>query len=293
MKLCLFSVSYAGLWGQHRLELVEFIRKARSLGYDHVMLMGKRPHLAPLEMTSERLAQLKDCLATERVACAVVAGYTDFSGAGAAEVPFLEMQVAYVESLAKLAQALGATIVRVFSAYEVSSQPIATTWERTVRALRECCDRSIERGVTIAVQNHHDIGVHSEALLELLADVDRPNCKLAVDAWSPALRGEELYAVARKLAPQVVCTTNADYVRLPRFQYQPAFVNYLPAAPDLVRAVPFGEGFIDYPAFFSGLADGGFDGIATYEICSPIRGGGSLENLDRCAAQYLRWMRQR
>ena len=38
----LFSVSYAGLWGQHRLDLVSFIRKAGALGYRAVELMGKR-----------------------------------------------------------------------------------------------------------------------------------------------------------------------------------------------------------------------------------------------------------
>ena len=60
---------------------------------------------------------------------------------------------------------------------------------------------------------------------------------------------------------------------------------------DLVRAVPFGEGCIDYHAFFRGLRDGGFDGVAAYEMCSPLRGGGELQNLDRCASQFLRWMR--
>ena len=93
------------------------------------------------------------------------------------------------------------------------------------------------------------------------------------------------------MAPVTACTTNADYVKLPRYQYQPALVNYAPATPDWVRAVPFGDGFIDYQAFFTGLKDGGFDGIATYEMCSPLRGGGSLENLDRCASRYLEWMK--
>ena len=60
----------------------------------------------------------------------------------------------------------------------------------------------------------------------------------------------------------------------------------------MVRAVPFGEGFIDYPAFFQGLKEGGFDGIATYEMCSPIRGGGDLNNLDAYARTYLDWMQQ-
>ena len=169
---------------------------------------------------------------------------------------------------------------------------MATIWNRTVAALRECCDRAAAFGVTIAVQNHHDVAVHSEVLLELLGDIDRPNCKVGYDAWSPALRGEDLFESARRLAPHAVCTTNADYVRLPRYRYQPELVNYLPAAPDWIRAVPFGDGFIDYPAFFAGLQAGGFDGVATFEMCSPLRGGGSVENLDRCATRYLDWMRQ-
>jgi sugar phosphate isomerase/epimerase len=56
--------------------------------------------------------------------------------------------------------------------------------------------------------------------------------------------------------------------------------------------VPFGDGFIDYEGFFRGLREGGFDGIATYEMCAPLRGGGSMENLDRCAGRYLQWMEE-
>jgi hypothetical protein len=26
-------------------------------------------------------------------------------------------------------------------------------------------------------------------------------------------------------------------------------------------------------------------------MCSPLRGGGAIENLDRRAAQYVKWMR--
>ena len=52
----------------------------------------------------------------------------------------------------------------------------------------------------------------------------------------------------------------------------------------------FGPGFIDYPSFFRGLKDGGFDGTANYEMCSPIRGGGTIENLDAYAASYVEWM---
>ncbi len=291
MKLGLFSVSYAGFWGQHRLDTEAFIAKAAALGYPAVMIAGKRPHLSPLDTTPERLAAVKAQLAAQGVECAVIGAYTDFAGGGAAEVPHLELQVAYVESLARLAAELDAGVVRVFTAYESGPWTTSTLWDRVVTGLREACDRAAAHGVVLAIQNHHDLGVHTDALLELLAEIDRPNCRLGFDAWSPALRGEDLYRAAYRAAPYTAITTNADYVRLPRFRYRPELVNYEPAGPDLVRAVPFGEGFIDYEAFFCGLVDGGFDGVATYEACSPLRGGGSEANLDRCATQYLEWMR--
>jgi sugar phosphate isomerase/epimerase len=291
VRLSLFSVSYAGLWGQKRLDTVDFIAKAAELGYSSVMLMGKRPHLAPLDASEAELAAIRAALERYRVECAAVAGYTDFSTQRAAEVPFLEMQIDYVGSLCRLASALGASVVRVFTAYE-SGTSASAAWNLVVTSLRECADRAVGYGITLAVQNHHDVAVHSSALLELLTDIDRPNVKIGFDAWSPVLRGEALYEAARQLAPHTAITTNADYLRLPRYRYISEVVNYERVLPDMVRAVPFGDGFIDYPAFFAGLVEGGFDGIANYEMCSPIRGGGELENLDQYARGYLEWMRQ-
>jgi sugar phosphate isomerase/epimerase len=93
------------------------------------------------------------------------------------------------------------------------------------------------------------------------------------------------------MAPYTAITTNADYICTPRFRYRPELVNYERLLPDMVRAVPFGDGFIDYEAFFTGLNDGGFDGVANYEMCSPVRGGGAVANLDSYARDYLQWMR--
>jgi sugar phosphate isomerase/epimerase len=292
MKPALFSVSYAGLWGQGTLTVPEFIRRAGQLGYRSVMIMGKRPHLSPLDATPGFLKAIKGALQDSGVSCDVLAGYTNLAPATAAEVPAIEHQIAYVESLARIAAELGGSIVRIFTAYEAEGQDLQVQWNRVAGAIREMCDRAAGYGITIAVQNHHDLALHTDALLELLAEVARSNCKLGFDAWSPALRGENLYDAARKAAPHTVITTNADYIRVPRYRYQPALVNYEPQSPDWVRAVPFGSGSIDYTAFFRGLREGGFDGIATYEICSPVRGGGALENLDACAAKYLEWMRK-
>jgi sugar phosphate isomerase/epimerase len=90
----------------------------------------------------------------------------------------------------------------------------------------------------------------------------------------------------------MVQTTLADYVRIQRYAYQPTLINYRRLDPPAVRAVPLGEGFIDLPAFFAGLKEGGFDGYVAYEMCSPLRGGGSEPNLDAAAAKSLQTIRK-
>jgi len=219
MDPVLFSVSYAGLWGQKMLPLEEFIPHAAALGYRGVELMGKRPHLSPLDWDVERVASLRELCNCHTLAVACVAGYTNFTGgAEAAEVPFCDMQVQYIESLCRLSQRLGCGLVRVFTSYERSHAPLAAQWERTALAIRECCERAAAFDVSIGIQNHHDLAVDSKALLEMLRDIDRPNCKLMFDPWSPCLRGKELFETAQALAPHTAYTTLADYVRLPRYR---------------------------------------------------------------------------
>jgi sugar phosphate isomerase/epimerase len=89
----------------------------------------------------------------------------------------------------------------------------------------------------------------------------------------------------------MVYTTVADYVKHPRLRYDATVTNYV-RGDDLVRAVPFGEGFIDYRAFFRGLREGGYKGYVAYEMCEVLEGGGSIENLDRTARQFLETFRE-
>src|SRR5213593_3944306 len=164
MTPCLFSVSYAGLWGQTALALPDFIARAGRLGYPSVMLAGKRPHLSPLDATPEALQSLKAVLKNAGVRCEVIAGYTNLAPASAVEVPAIEFQIAYVESLARVAADLGASVVRIFTAYESDGQDLQPLWNRVVAAVREMCDRAAARDITIAIQNHHDLALHTDAL---------------------------------------------------------------------------------------------------------------------------------
>lgn len=292
MTPMLFSVSYAGLWGQHSLDLHAFIRKAAALGYPAVELMGKRPHLSVLDTTGVELDRIRETAEECRVEIATIAGYTDFTADAAHEgVPLVEVQVAYVRELARMAQQLGGKIVRIFTGYATSPEDPERDWDRCVQAVRQCADAAQEFGITLGVQNHHDVAVEWRSYLEFLADVGRPNCRAMFDPWAPAVHGDELRECARAVAPHMVQTTVADYARLERYRYVPGLVNYEPMTP-LMRAVPLGEGIVDLDSFFAGLRDEGFDGYVAYEMCSPLRGGGSEANLDAAAARSLARIRE-
>lgn len=282
----LFSVSYAGLWGQHRLDLFQFLAKARQLGYPAVELMGKRPHLSIVDADRRLIDDIKQSAAAADVEIATIAGYTNFTLARDSEVPAVEMQVAYVRQLVQFAQQLGAKIVRVFTGYLVQQEGLLADWQICVHAIRECAKIAADHGIILGVQNHHDVGIGVDSYIEFLDDVDHPNCRAMFDPWAPALHGDDLRSCARRLAPRMVQTTLADYVRLPRYQYLPGLVNYK-RLDDAVRAVPLGDGFVDLDAFFVGLNEGHFNGYVAYEMCSPLRGGGGEENLDRTARQSL------
>jgi sugar phosphate isomerase/epimerase len=59
------------------------------------------------------------------------------------------------------------------------------------------------------------------------------------------------------------------------------------------RAVPVDEGFLDFAGYLSALERNGFKGAVTYEMCSPLRGGGSVENLDLYARRFVEFPNKR
>ena len=290
-RTALHSVSYAGAWpGQARLSLDDFLVRAKALGFDSVMLMAKRPHLSVLDFDDAALAGLRERIDWLGLNVVCLAGYTDFClGSDRPEIPSREMQTLYVTRLAQVASQLNCRLIRVFTGYVRPSVGYDQAWNWCVESLRECSRRAADLGVTIAVQNHHDTAVHFESFADLLDDVDEPNCQAAFDAWAPALHGSDLIAAVKRLGPRIVHTTVADYVRRPRFTYVPNLVNYV-SEPDAIRAVPLGDGFIDYRSFFATLREVGFQGHVAYEMCSPLRGGGGEANLDHYARRFLETM---
>ena len=287
----LHSVSYAGVWrGQAQLTLDQFLVKAKELGFTHVEVMGKRPHLSPLDYDAAARAKLKARLQELGLKIVCLAGYPDFTAsADKMGIPSAEMGAIYVGELARLAKDLDIPFIRVFTGYERDGLPFDAQWAIVVQGLKLASKKASEYGVTLVVQNHHDIAIHPDAQRWLIQEVNEPNVKAAFDAWSPALlgiNGQELAAAVRKMGPLIAYTTVADYVKHPRARYNAQLTNYI-RQDDVVRAVPFGEGFIDYKAFFEAMKAIGYKGYVAYEMCEVLDGGGSIENLDATARKFL------
>ncbi|MEO7145946.1 MAG: sugar phosphate isomerase/epimerase family protein [Bryobacteraceae bacterium] len=288
----LHSVSYGGAWpGQAALDVDAFLLKAVELGYPSVALAAKRPHVSPLDYDAGARHKLRVRLSELGLELAALMGYTDFTaGMDRPGIPSAEMNAAYVGVLAQLAADLGTSRLRIFTGYVRSGASRDAQYGELVRGLRLAAREAARHGVTLVLQNHHDLAAHPTEFVWLLKEVNEPNLKAAFDAWAPFLQGltgEELAAAVASVGPWIEFTTVADYVVLPRFRYDPAQVNYVREEPALVRAVAPGTGVVDYASFFRGLERAGFRGPVAYEMCAVLDGGGSLQNLDRTARAFL------
>lgn len=296
MKTCLHSVSYAGVWrSQARLSVDEFLDKAKKLGFDGVMLMAKRPHVSPLDYDAEARKTLRRKIEKLGLKLVCLAGYTDFTvGVDKADIPNVEIQAAYVGELARLARDLGTDMVRVFTGYERLGLPFDKQYALVVEGLKLAGREAAKYGVTLAVQNHHDIASHHEMMHWLLSEVDLPNIKAAFDLWTPTLQGlnsEQIRAAVLKMKPFIVHTTAAQYVRLPRYHYEETLINFTPEQA-LIRAVPMDRGFLDYETFFNALKEIGYQGYIGYEMCAVLTGGGDIDNLDKASKAFLDYVKK-
>jgi len=296
VKTCLHSIGYSGLWrGQAFLSVDDFIVKAKELGYDGVILMAKKPHLSPLDYDKQARAKLKKRIADLGLTLVGLAGYSDFTaGIDKAGIPHTEIQAAYIGQVAELAADLGTNIVRIFTGYERSGIPYDRQYAIVVEGIQLAAKEAQKYGVTLVVQNHHDIALHHEAMYWLMQDVNMPNVKVGWDAWSPNLQGlskEEIKASIYKLKPYIAMTITADYVSMPRYRYDSQLTNYIPVDP-VMRATQMGKGIIDYDTFIGTLMEIGYQGYLMYEMCEVLEGGGSIQNLDFSAKEFLRYVQK-
>ena len=296
VKTCLHSVSYSGLWrGQARLTVDEFVDKASELGYDGIELGTKRPHASLLDYNDKARKKLRDKIDKAGIELVCLAGYNDFTaGIDKVGVPHVEIQAVYIGELARLARDLGSGMVRIYTGYEREGHPYDKQYAMALEGIKMAAEIAGGYDVTLILQNHHDIALHHDAMKWMLDEINLPNVKAAFDAWSPTVEGlspEEIKKAIYTISPYLVHTTTADYEKHPRFRYEFLQTYYQPLLPQN-RMVMMGEGYIDYKTFINTLKEIGYQGYITYEMCEVLKGGGSVENLDKSARTFLDYMEQ-
>ncbi|MDP4223692.1 MAG: sugar phosphate isomerase/epimerase, partial [Bacteroidota bacterium] len=85
-----------------------------------------------------------------------------------------EIQAVYVGELARLARDLGTNMVRIYKGYERPDIPYDKQYATVVEGLQMAGKLAAKYGVTLAVQNHHDIALHHNAMKWLLDEATFP-----------------------------------------------------------------------------------------------------------------------
>jgi sugar phosphate isomerase/epimerase len=293
MKLALHSVSYLGVWpGQHRLTVDEFIAKAAALGYGAVEFAAKRPHVSPLDYREADLQRLKRSCGDLGLDIVCLASYNDFSAGGdAPDMAHQQKELVYLRAALEMAAALGAPVVRVYTGYCHPQPSFWQQWRWVSDCIREAAGWAAELGVKIGVQNHSTMACHHEALVALMAEIGNDAVGIVLDAPTMHLQGESISDAVSACAGQIVHTHLSDFRSVQHYTYDPTFVVY--NAEDPVNlATPIGGGDVDYATFLPALKATGYDAALSYEMCSPLLGGGSEENLDATARRTLEYVRR-
>jgi sugar phosphate isomerase/epimerase len=293
LKLALHSVSYSGTWGgQTALTLKQFIEKAAKLGFESVEFAAKRPHCSPLDMSKQDRQEIKQLLKEKGLELACLGSYHDFSTFFEhKDMAYMEKELLYMKNIIELAHDLDCSLVRTYTGYYKDNVPYRSQWDSCIKGIKESAQMAAPYGITIGVQNHSCIASDPNSLLDFMAEINEPNAKVVLDAPFIDNHFQPMRETVLKFKGMIVHTHLTDYIRRDKYKYVSETVTFDKNGIEMI-SIPIGKGNIDYKEFISALNEVGYEGSLSYEMCSPLVGGGSEENLDRSALESLVYLKQ-
>jgi sugar phosphate isomerase/epimerase len=293
MKVALHSVSYSGTWGgQTALTLSQFVDKAAELGFESVEFAAKRPHCSPLDMSKQDRQKIKQLLMEKNLEMACLGSYHDFSTFfDHYDMAYMEKELLYMRSVIELAYDLGCPLVRTYTGYFKEGVPYRAQWEACVKGIKESARMAAAYGITIGVQNHSCIASDPDSLLDFMEEINESNAKVVLDAPFIDNHDKPLRETVLKFKDKIVHTHLTDYIRRDKYKYIAETVTMEKNGIEMI-SIPIGRGSIDYKEFIAALHEVGYQGSLSYEMCSPLVGGGSEANLDRSALESLNHIKQ-
>jgi sugar phosphate isomerase/epimerase len=306
MRIGLHSGTFLGLWYDGpALAPLEFLRRARQLGFDGVELDGRRPHCSPLDLDTARRRSIRETCADLGLEIAALAAYPDLC---TAVLEHREAQLLLLREQIRLAREIGAPVVRIFfswpgvtlqdgvASYDAEPPRLGgdwwernrlDAWKAARRCLREAIRYADDEGVYLALQNQRaeHWGVHD--VMGMVAEFASPRLRACIDVTALADRsaGEEAIraAVGAASATLVLSQFGDEFERL-----DDGSVGQRPRRRT--------GALVDYPEFVSALRSAGYDGYVCYELSHPLLDGyhevQGIEAVDEQARLALEFMRE-
>ena len=243
IKLGCMSLSYSNAIADGRMDLFDFIDRARELELDGIDIHTRA-------LASEDNAYLRDvrmrCL--QRGLAISYLGISNNFGKEAAEI---SSEIEMVNHWIDVAARMHVPMVRIFAAWEQEDTPTYVTWSRMIYGISQVVEYGASRGVAVGLHNHNHgcVTRTGDDVVRILDEVNHPNFTHIMDtgqyAGSPGASGRrgnpdpayDFYWSMEKSAPYAV------HVRAKFYRVQSGK-----------------EEWLDYPRILGILKNVGFNG---------------------------------
>lgn len=294
MKVCLHSISYAGLFyeGRH-VPLKEMIPKAAEMGYEGVEVTAKRPLASPLDVKGKKAKEIKELADSYGIELPLIAAYADLTNPDPLD---REKELLYAVECIRMAEEMESPIVRFYGGGDkvYEEVPFRQQWEWAKEGLRFLAEVAEDRGIKIALEPHTSVVQTHEDALDMVEQIGSDNVGICLDPPLLAIHREPVEKAVRAVGRLLLHAHVMDFVRKPvlvKYHAMPglAVTEFTP-----IQDVPLGEGEVDLETFIRTASEVGYEGHLSYEVCVPFHirhRMPTLQDVDRMtrhAAQYLR-----
>ena len=178
------------------MDLFDFVDFAADQGLDGVELTS---YYFPPDVKPDYLHRLKQKAFTLGLDISGTSVGNNFClPAGPKRDETLKLVRTWIDNAAEL----DAPVIRIFAGVIPKGDKEEDAVARAIEGIRESLPYAVEKGVTLAVENHGGITARPEQLLHIVQSVDSPNFGVNLDTFN--FRGEDPYGDLAKLAPFAV-----------------------------------------------------------------------------------------
>lgn len=303
IKVALYSVTFSGVWYDGpSLTIKELIPKAKSMGYDGIEIGAKRPHASPLDLDKQDCTEIRRLADSKGIEICALSSYNNFTSP---IVEQREYELLMLREQMRITNYLGVKILRIFASWNGitmengkavygdarRARSIAfpkVTREQRWNWCRECLEESVKYakkfGVIIALQNHKPLMDNYKDTIKMVNEIGSDNLKITLDV--PLFNFQD-----DKYVRNAVKETGTDLIVHSHFggEYDRKIDGRI-----VQRKLRPDRKDVNYPVFVEALAEIGYNGYLSYELCHPFKVEGKyckLEDSKEQSALAIEYMR--